>query len=51
MNHSLLDQHLINVLKVVSKFISVFVTLVGFVVLIGWYFDIQVLKSILPESV
>ncbi|MBD0385333.1 MAG: PAS domain S-box protein [Nostoc sp. C3-bin3] len=51
MNHSPLDQHLINVLKVVSKFISLFVTLVGFVVLIGWYFDIQVLKSILPESV
>ncbi|MBD2242221.1 bifunctional diguanylate cyclase/phosphodiesterase [Nostoc sp. FACHB-888] len=51
MNHSTLDQHLINVLKVISKFISVFVTLVGFVVLIGWYFDIQVLKSILPESV
>ncbi|HEY9799081.1 MAG TPA: EAL domain-containing protein [Leptolyngbyaceae cyanobacterium] len=44
-----LETHLINVLKNASKFISVFVILLGCAVLLGWYFDISILKSILPE--
>lgn len=41
-----LKLNLINVLNNVSKFISIFVTLLGCAVLLGWYFDITVLKSI-----
>jgi diguanylate cyclase (GGDEF)-like protein/PAS domain S-box-containing protein len=44
-----LESHLINVLKNASKVISVFVILLGCAVLLGWYFDISILKSILPE--
>ncbi|MBD2532883.1 hypothetical protein H6G97_26185 [Nostoc flagelliforme FACHB-838] len=43
-----LDRHLIKVLKNASKLFSIFVTLIGCLVLIGWYFDIQILKSVLP---
>ncbi|HEY9804528.1 MAG TPA: EAL domain-containing protein [Leptolyngbyaceae cyanobacterium] len=46
-----LDRHLINILKIASKRISILVTLVGCAVLIGWSVDIQILKSILPQWV
>src|SRR5690349_16289287 len=45
-----LTQHLNNVLKSFSKLISVLVSLLGFAVLLGWYFDISIFKSILPDG-
>ncbi|MBD2227336.1 MULTISPECIES: bifunctional diguanylate cyclase/phosphodiesterase [Calothrix] len=46
-----LDRHLINALNHTSKVISICVTLVGCAVLIGWNFDIQIFKSIVPQWV
>ncbi|BAY32386.1 diguanylate cyclase/phosphodiesterase with PAS/PAC sensor(s) [Nostoc carneum NIES-2107] len=46
-----LEQHLINALKNASKTISICIILAGSAVIIGWYFDIQILKSILPQWV
>ncbi|BAT51715.1 diguanylate cyclase/phosphodiesterase with PAS/PAC and GAF sensor(s) [Nostoc sp. NIES-3756] len=42
-------RNLINVLNNASKLISIFITLLGCAVLLGWYFDISVLKSISQE--
>jgi diguanylate cyclase (GGDEF)-like protein/PAS domain S-box-containing protein len=43
------NRHLISELDSACKVISIFVTLVGCAVLIGWFLDIQILKSILPH--
>jgi|GEM_PF-1082552 len=46
-----LDRHLINVLKNASKALAIFITLIGSTVLVGWYFNILILKSVLPQWV
>lgn len=46
-----LERHLISTLKIASKIISICIILVGCAVVIGWSFDIQILKSILPQWV
>ncbi|ACK70047.1 diguanylate cyclase/phosphodiesterase with PAS/PAC sensor(s) [Gloeothece citriformis PCC 7424] len=42
------DRRLLNSLKIGSRIISIIVILVGCTVLVGWYYDIQVLKSVMP---
>ncbi|MBD0328173.1 MAG: PAS domain-containing sensor histidine kinase, partial [Pyrinomonadaceae bacterium] len=46
-----LDRHLIHLLKNASQVISIFVTLIGCGVLVGWLFEISILKSVLPQWV
>ncbi|WP_413171477.1 PAS domain S-box protein [Anabaena azotica] len=45
------NRRLVSALKATSQVCSLFVVFVGFLVLLGWRFDIQTLKSILPEWV
>ena len=46
-----IDNFLANLLKATSKITAVFVALSGIVILIGWVFDILVLKSVFPGLV